>query len=174
MRPSSGSEAKKRAWASPEYKKRMSAIHKAIWSNPAHREKMIEAALHKKPQTEETKAKRRGKRNGRWNGGKNKNFHGYTMIYSPNHPSAVGGNYVLQHRLVAEEKIGRYLTKSDVVHHIDGDKSNNDKDNLIVLSLSGHNKIHRQLEEVAMLLYKMGVVIFKDGKYTLSQTKEIK
>lgn len=31
-----------------------------------------------------------------------------------------------EHRLVAEEKLGRPLRKGEVVHHIDGDYKNND------------------------------------------------
>ena len=31
-----------------------------------------------------------------------------------------------EHRLVAEEKLGRPLRKEEVVHHIDGDYKNND------------------------------------------------
>ena len=38
-----------------------------------------------------------------------------------------------EHRLVAEEKLGRPLRKEEVVHHIDGDYKNNDPNNLMVL-----------------------------------------
>lgn len=39
---------------------------------------------------------------------------------------------VHEHRIVAEEKLGRKLNPGEVVHHIDGDKRNNDPDNLMV------------------------------------------
>jgi hypothetical protein len=38
----------------------------------------------------------------------------------------------LEHRIVMEEKLGRPLRKGEVVHHIDGDKANNDPSNLIL------------------------------------------
>lgn len=38
--------------------------------------------------------------------------------------------YVLEHRLVMAKKLNRPLTKSETVHHIDGNKSNNHPDNL--------------------------------------------
>lgn len=37
------------------------------------------------------------------------------------------------HRIVAESKIGRPLRPGEVVHHIDGDKHNNDPENLEIL-----------------------------------------
>ena len=36
------------------------------------------------------------------------------------------------HRVVAEATLGRPLTKSEVVHHIDGNKRNNNPSNLMV------------------------------------------
>lgn len=38
--------------------------------------------------------------------------------------------YILEHRLVMARKLGRPLADSETVHHIDGDKSNNDPANL--------------------------------------------
>lgn len=38
------------------------------------------------------------------------------------------------HRIVAEEKLGRKLLPGEVVHHIDGNKRNNDPGNLMVFS----------------------------------------
>lgn len=46
------------------------------------------------------------------------------------------------HRLVAEEMLGRPLEKGEVVHHIDGNKRNNDPSNLMVMSQSDHCRLH--------------------------------
>lgn len=47
------------------------------------------------------------------------------------------------HRVVAEEKLGRPLFPGEIVHHIDGNKRNNDPENLAVLSSqSVHAQIH--------------------------------
>lgn len=44
---------------------------------------------------------------------------------------------------VASDKIGRYLTEEECVHHIDCDHTNNDPDNLMVFATnSDHSKFH--------------------------------
>lgn len=55
---------------------------------------------------------------------------GYVLFHIPTHPFADYNGYVLAHRVIAEQYLGRYLTASEVVHHIDNDKTNNDLDNL--------------------------------------------
>lgn len=67
-----------------------------------------------------------------WKGGI-KMMKGYAYKRTPNHPNGTKhGNYVAVHRLVVEKKLGRYLTKKEVVDHIDGDITNNHPDNLRV------------------------------------------
>ena len=51
-------------------------------------------------------------------------------ILKPSHPGADANGYVREHRLVMEEKLGRYLRPEEVVHHIDGDPANNAPENL--------------------------------------------
>ena len=53
-----------------------------------------------------------------------------------------GGRYV--HRMVMEEHLGRPLSDNEVVHHIDGNSSNNDISNLQVMSSSEHSLHHSQ------------------------------
>ena len=56
-----------------------------------------------------------------------------------------------EHRLVAEEKLGRPLRKGEVVHHIDGDYKNNDPNNLMILpSQREHVKLHSVHKEVIL------------------------
>ena len=48
-----------------------------------------------------------------------------------------------EHRIVAEQILGRALRPGEVVHHLDGDKRNNAPENLIVFpSQSEHTKWH--------------------------------
>lgn len=51
--------------------------------------------------------------------------------------------YAYEHRVVAEQKIGRRLRRGDVVHHINGDKTDNRPGNLEVLNKSEHRLRHR-------------------------------
>ncbi len=54
----------------------------------------------------------------------------------------IGGRH--EHRVVAEEKYGRPLTFDDVVHHMDGDKRNNDPSNLEIMSRAEHIAVHKK------------------------------
>jgi len=47
-----------------------------------------------------------------------------------------------EHRQVAERKIGRALGPGEVVHHIDGDKHNNEPGNLAVMTQAEHMREH--------------------------------
>ena len=46
------------------------------------------------------------------------------------------------HRVLVENKIGRLLTKFEVVHHIDGNKGNDDPCNLEIKTPSEHAAHH--------------------------------
>lgn len=49
---------------------------------------------------------------------------------------------VHQHRIVMEKKLGRKLNRGEIVHHKDGNKHNNDPENLQVMTQSEHIKLH--------------------------------
>ena len=88
----------------------------------------------------------KGSNNGNWRGGETYHTKGYIYQYAPDHPAASNG-YVLQHRLVAEDKLGRHLLPEEVVHHIDGNKANNHPDNIEVFAGPGeHSKHHWKLK----------------------------
>ena len=82
-----------------------------------------------------------------WNGGI-KNVAGYKRKLVSDHPFADKRGYVASHRLVMEKYIGRYLTADEVIHHKDGNRSNNNISNLqLCANQSEHIKIHRHLSE---------------------------
>jgi hypothetical protein len=55
------------------------------------------------------------------------------------------GKTMDEHRFIMEQHLGRKLEKSEEVHHKDEDKSNNNIENLEVLSKSDHLK-HKMAE----------------------------
>lgn len=83
-----------------------------------------------------------GKDHYNWKGGTMVDKYGYVWEYAPSHPFASKG-YVKQHRLVMERKLGRYLSSHEVVHHINGDKSDNRPENLELMTKSTHQKHHK-------------------------------
>lgn len=69
---------------------------------------------------------------------------GYIEIMMPEHPNARSNGTVLEHRLVAERKLGRYLKRTEVVHHIDENKTHNVEENLIIFRTnSDHSRFHK-------------------------------
>jgi len=93
----------------------------------------------KKMRESAIKLGRSGKKNANWNGGK-MIVDGYIYIYSPGHPFATKLKYVAEHRLVMEKKLGRYLTKKEIVHHKNNIKTDNRIGNLILCkNFAEHN-----------------------------------
>ena len=67
---------------------------------------------------------------------------GYWAAYYPRHPMAwKGSGLVYAHRLVMENRIGRYLRPSEHIHHIDKDRGNNDFANLEITTPSEHKHL---------------------------------
>lgn len=105
---------------------KMAACHRGRPLTDEHKEKLRQAKLG---MTRE--------RAGHWKGGK---------------PRLMTNGYVVAerkyvHRRIAEERLGRKLTRRDNVHHIDSDKTNNKPENLLVITNRAHTNLHRVMRE---------------------------
>lgn len=94
------------------------------------------------------------------------------------HPKATSRNYVLHHRVVVENYLGRILNDDEIVHHVNGDKKDNRIENLEVMGVKEHNSLHgREKGRLAVDLicpqckgsftrYKNKTHLDKGGMYT--------
>jgi len=72
-----------------------------------------------------------GENHGSWDGGRSKRKDGYILVMDNTFPTMITRiGYVLEHRLNMAKYLNRPLEKWESVHHIDGNRSNNDISNL--------------------------------------------
>ncbi len=78
----------------------------------------------------------------KWKGGKYIDGQGYVHVKNRNHPYADHQGYILEHRLVMEKKLGRFLLITEEIHHLDYNKQNNNPNNLELHNSSSHRTKH--------------------------------
>ena len=96
----------------------------------------------------------RGRHNSCWRGGRIIRL-GYVMILKPDHPNCNSLGYVLEHRLVMEKRLGRFLKKEEIVHHINNIRNDNRDENLILFAGNKeHRGWHKRKRQGTLLLQK--------------------
>jgi predicted transcriptional regulator len=105
-----------------------------------------QSAIERRVRARGFQSARTGPRSGQdhpdWIDGRRLDKHGYAAIYVPLHPYARNSGRVLEHRLVKEVEIGRYLLPDEVVHHRDDHPRHNWPDNLELFGCNADHLIH--------------------------------
>lgn len=118
--------------------------------------------IKSRPVTEAQKLKHSQQMRGRGKG-VYKTTDNYVKVRALNHPFADSAGNVMQHRLVVEAALGRYLQPEETVHHKNGIKNDNRLENLEllesryahVLEHSIYEKIRGQLEPLLRELHPL-------------------
>lgn len=80
-----------------------------------------------------------------WKGGRVVNYHGYVLVkVGRNHPWADKQGYILEHRLIVGQVLGRKLEPHEPVHHKDHNKTNNALENLEYCSSPAWHGVHHR------------------------------
>ena len=104
-----------------------------------------------------------GKKASNWKGGRIKRRE-YLAIWIPSHPFCDKQGYVLEHRLVIEQQIGRYLLLEEHCHHSNKIKNDNRPKNLMAfINNSAHRRFHKNPNNV-----KPNEIIFDGRKLHLA------
>jgi hypothetical protein len=78
----------------------------------------------------------------------------YTYAVVPEHPKCTKNGYVLEHRIVMENYLGRILDDDEVVHHLNGNKKENEIENLELALKREHIKHHALKQGQKMVILK--------------------
>lgn len=81
-------------------------------------------------------------KNHSWKGGRYIDGYGYIRVLNKDHLYANSMGYVLEHRLIMENYLGRILARSELVHHVNGIKTDNRIENLELTDRVNHMRLH--------------------------------
>lgn len=87
----------------------------------------------------------KGKSNPNWRGGRSITQHGYVLVrVGKDHHLADVRGYAYEHRVVAEQKLGRKLKPIELVHHINGNRTDNHPENLETVGGNAEHYVHHR------------------------------
>lgn len=107
----------------------------------------------------------------------------YYYAIVPEHPNKTKNNYVLAHRIIMENYLGKVLNTNEIVHHINKDKKDNRIENLQLMTSHEHSIFHASQKGKIMLELKCpsckmmfhrekrNTHVIKGGKYTCCSPK---
>lgn len=104
---------------------------------------------------------------------------GYVLLFRPEHPNArqcpPNYGYVFEHVYNLSNHIGRMIERGEVIHHLDGDKRNNDVSNLVLCeNHSEHTKIHHSMNNLVYEMIKSGEVEYARETKSFRFTKRFR
>jgi len=86
----------------------------------------------------------KGANHANWKGGRSLSAVGYISI------RLESGTRRLEHILIAEKVLGRSLKEGEVVHHVNGIKSDNRNKNLLICDKKYHTWLHQRMGQLYM------------------------
>ena len=92
----------------------------------------------------------------------------YKYALVPEHPNSTKNGYVLLHRIVVENHLGRLLSPNEIVHHKNHNKFDNRIENLEVLTQKEHGKLHSMTKVRKMYKLKCpccSKIFYRRGNY---------
>jgi hypothetical protein len=135
--------SKIRRWVEGELRSHLWIAEK-VGCNP----ETVRVFCHENGLRVQSRGPRKGPGHPEWKGGRIVDKDGYVLIWVWEHPHARQrgqkhhGGHVLEHRLVMELHLGRFLKRHEVVHHKNADKQDNRLENLVLFPSNGEHLRH--------------------------------
>jgi len=89
-----------------------------------------------------------GNQNPSWKGGRRKTIDGYMLLWKS------ANKTILEHRAVMEKYLDRELDSKEIVHHINGIKTDNRIENLLLITQSEHCCLEKYLIDLWLKEHK--------------------